>query len=305
MSTNQERRAEARQRLREQMEAQARREKQLKIGAASVVVVVLLGIVGVVVWKKAEEARAEQYAADWTSCEFAPDPTLEAEKVDQSEAPDDSPESRAEIDRINDTIDKLDELGRTEEPPTGDLPRKGTAEISITTGTGEIPLTIDRSGAPCNAGSFVHLAERGFYDDTECHRLSDADANFILQCGDPTATSVGSAGYLIEDEPPTDLATADDGSGMGVYPRGTVAAAKFQQPNSAGSQFFLVFEDSQLPPDFAVLGTIDEPGLEVLDKIADAGVQSDDPTDEDYQKPEKPVEIERVTVGAQNGLPES
>lgn len=69
MSTNQERRAEARARLREQMESQARREKQLKIAAAAVVVVVLAGIVGVVVWNNLEQARAEEYAADWTSCE--------------------------------------------------------------------------------------------------------------------------------------------------------------------------------------------------------------------------------------------
>ena len=90
MSTNQERRAEARQRLREQMEAQARREKQLKIGAAAVVVVVLVGIVAIVVWNKTEEARAEEYAANWIACEY-PEDTETPEKLDPSDYEDQGP----------------------------------------------------------------------------------------------------------------------------------------------------------------------------------------------------------------------
>lgn len=303
MSTNQERRAEARQRLREQMETQARREKQLKIGAASVVVLVLLGIVGVVVWKKAEEARAEQYAADWLSCSYAPD-TAQPEKVDPAEVKDESKEVKDEVTRNNKLVDQIEELGRSEEPPTGDQPRRGTAEISITTGVGEIPLTVDRANAPCNVASFVHLAEQEFFDDTECHRLSEGNDLSVLQCGDPTGTGYSSAGYTVQDEPPTDLAIADDQSGMTVYPRGTVAVPKGQAPDTGGSQFFLVYEDTLLPPEFAVLGTTDESGLKVLDEIADAGSKSDDQTDPDFQRPTKPVVIERVTVGAQADLPE-
>lgn len=305
MSTNQERRAEARQRLREQMEAQARREKQLKIGAASVVVVVLLGIVGVVVWKKTEEARAEQYAADWITCEYGPDEAAMPERVDPAEVEDEGEDAKEQVARNNEMVDQIEELGRSEEPPTGDQPRRGTAEVSVTTGAGEIPLTVDRANAPCNVASFVHLAERDFYADTQCHRLSDGEGISVLQCGDPTRTGIGSAGYTVQDEPPTDLDLADDQSGMSVYPRGTVAAPKFQAPNSAGSQFFLAFGDTMLPPEFAVLGTIDESGLEVLDEIAEAGSKSDDQEDPDFQKPAEPVVIERMTVGAQAGLPEA
>lgn len=306
MSTNQERRAEARQRLREQMEAQARREKQLKIGAAAVVVVVLVGIVGVVVWNKAEEARAEQYAADWITCEY-PEDTETPEKIDPAEYEDQGPEIVAEVRRFNAQIDQIADSKRDGEPPMGDQPRRGTAEVTITTGEGDIPLLLDRDGAPCNVASLVNLAEQGFFDDTECHRLTvaeEASALSVLQCGDPTGTGLSGPGYSVVDEPPTDLAVAEDGSGMSVYPRGTVAMAKSQAPDSAGSQFFLVYEDSMLPPEYTVMGTISESGLEVLDTITDAGVKSNDPSDADYQRPKNAVEIDKVAVGAQEGLPE-
>lgn len=307
MSTNQERRAEARQRLREQMEAQARREKQLKIAGASVVVVVLLGIVGVVVWNKAEQSRAEQYAADWVTCEY-PQDTSPMEKVDPAEFEDQGPEIVAEARRFNEQVDEIEESKREMDPPTGDQPRRGTAEIVVATGSGEIPLTLDREGAPCNVASFVHLAEQEYFDDTECHRLTQGGEGSqlsVLQCGDPTGTGLSGPGYSIVDEPPTDLPVAEDGSGMSVYPRGTVAMAKSQAPNSAGSQFFLVYEDSMLPPEYSVMGTIGESGLEVLDEIAEAGTKSDDQSDPDYEAPRRPVVIEKVTVGAQEGLPEA
>lgn len=305
MSTNQERRAEARQRLREQMEAQARREKQLKIGAASVVVLVLLGIVGVVVWNKAEEARAEQYAADWLTCEYGPE-TPVPEKIDPDSQEDQSDEALEYIDSLNEKIEMAAELKRDVEPPTGDQARRGTAEITMTTGAGEIPMTLDRAQAPCNVASFIHLSEQEYFDDTECHRMTVGEEGTglsVLQCGDPTGSGLSGPGYTLPDEPPTDL-EVDAETGMSVYPRGTVAMAKSQSPNSAGSQFFLVYEDSQLPPDFTVMGRVAEPGLEVLDEIADAGVMSEDQEDPDFEKPAEPVEIESMVVGAQAGLPE-
>ena len=305
MSTNQERRAEARQRLREQMEAQARREKQLKIAGAAVVVVVLLGIVGVVVWNKAEQARAEEYAANWVTCEYPAETPME--KVDPAQFEDQGPEVVEEAERFNEQIDEIEETKREVEPPSGDQPRRGTAQITIATNAGDIPLELDRAGAPCNVESFVHLAEQSYFDDTECHRLTIGEEGAelsVLQCGDPTGTGLSGPGYSIVDEPPTDLPVAEDGSGMSVYPRGTVAMAKSQAPNSAGSQFFLVYEDSMLPPEYSVMGTIGESGLEVLDRIAEGGIKSDDPMSEDYQAPRRPVQIEKVTVGAQEGLPE-
>ena len=307
MSTNQERRAEARQRLREQMEAQARREKQVKIAAGSLVVVVLLGLVGVVVWNKAEEARAEQYAADWVACDYPTD-TETPEKLDPAEFEDQGPEVVAEVREFNSQIDKVAESKRSAEPPTGDQPRRGTADLTITTDRGAIPVQLDRAEAPCNVASFVHLAEEKYFDDTECHRLTvsgEGPGLSVLQCGDPTGTGLSGPGYSVVDEPPTDLPQSEDGSGASIYPRGTVAMAKSQAPNSAGSQFFLVYEDSTLPPEYTVMGTIAEPGLKVLDAIAETGVKSSDTANPDNQVPKRPVLVESVVVDGQEGLPEA
>ena len=306
MSTNQERRAEARQRLREQMEAQARREKQLKIAAASVVVVVLVGIVGAVAWINYDRKQAEQYAADWLTCEYSTDVET-PERLDPAEFEDQGAEVLAEVREFNAQVETISDSKRDAEPPTGDQARRGTAEITITTDRGEIPITLDRSGAPCNVASFVHLTEQEFFDDTECHRLTVAEEGpglSVLQCGDPTGTGLSGPGYSVVDEPPAPdaLPTAEDGSA--IYPRGTVAMAKSQAPDSAGSQFFLVYEDSTLPPEYTVMGTIADTGLEVLDDIAETGVKSDDPTDRDNQVPRRPVTIETVVLAGQSGLPE-
>src|SRR5699024_3948080 len=214
----------------------------------------------------------------------------------------------AEAERYNEQIDEVEENKKFVDPPTGDQARRGTADITITTGQGEIPVQLDREGAPCNVASFVHLTEQGFFDDSECHRLTVASPGAplsVLQCGDPTGTGLSGPGYTIADEPPTDLPTAEGGTGASVYPRGTVAMAKSQAPDSAGSQFFLVYEDSQLPPEYSVMGTIDEAGLEVLDEIADAGVKSDDPSDPDNQVPAEEVVIETAELVGQQGLPEA
>ncbi|MBX4420444.1 peptidylprolyl isomerase, partial [Mycobacterium tuberculosis] len=126
---------------------------------------------------------------------------------------------------------------------------RGTAEIVVTTGSGEIPLTLDREGAPCNVASFVHLAEQEYFDDTECHRLTQGGEGSqlsVLQCGDPTGTGLSGPGYSIVDEPPTDLKPAGGTNPMAgqqsvIYPRGTIAIANSNQggqsSNTGSSQF--------------------------------------------------------------------
>ena len=93
-------------------------------------------------------------------------------------------------------------------------------------------------------------------------------------CGDPTGTGSGGPGYAYANEFPTDqYAESDPALQEAVtYPRGTIAMAN-AGPDTNGSQFFLVYGDSQLPPNYTVFGTIDEAGLATLDKIAAAGVQ--------------------------------
>ena len=94
----------------------------------------------------------------------------------------------------------------------------------------------------------------------------------MLQCGDPTGDGKGGPGYEFANEYPTNQFQPDDPKLMEpvTYPRGTLAMAN-AGPGTNGSQFFLVYKDSQLPPNYTVFGTIDETGLATLDKIAAAG----------------------------------
>lgn len=297
------------------MESQARREKQLKIAGAGVVVVVLLGIGGVVLWNNYQDRLAEEHAANWAECSWAPEQTPEpvdpAELEAQGQPVDDA--MRAEIENYNEQIEIAEQNRVTAEQPEAEQAKRGTSEVMLTLGDGDVPLTLDHAQAPCNVGSFVNLVQQDYFADSECHRLtvSEEEAGLrVLQCGDPTGTGMSGPGYMVQDEPPTDLEPAPSG-GMGpggeavIYPRGTIAMAKGQQPNSAGSQFFLVYEDSALPPEYSVMGTIGEEGLGVLDEIAERGVASDDPSDQDNQVPAEEVVIESAELVSQEGLPEA
>ncbi|ORI12364.1 peptidyl-prolyl cis-trans isomerase [Rhodococcus sp. 1163] len=158
-------------------------------------------------------------------------------------------------------------------PPTADVPTQGTVEVAMTTSQGPIGLTLDRAEAPCTVNSFTNLAAQGYFDDTPCHRLTTSPGLKVLQCGDPSGKGSRGPGYEYPNEYPTTAFPADDpaASTPVVYPRGTVAMAN-AGPDTNGSQFFLVYEDSVLPPQYTVFGTISAEGLATLDKVAAAGV---------------------------------
>jgi peptidyl-prolyl cis-trans isomerase B (cyclophilin B) len=162
--------------------------------------------------------------------------------------------------------------GHNEGMPPASAPRAGTVSVVLHTSQGDIPISMPRAEAPCTVASFAFLAGKGYFDSTPCHRLTTADSLKVLQCGDPTGTGTGGPGYTIPDENPTNLPPSPAGQGASLYARGTVAMANTGQPHSGGSQFFLVYADSALPPSYAVFGTVAPAGLTVLDKIAKAGV---------------------------------
>lgn len=163
---------------------------------------------------------------------------------------------------------------------------KGTVTAAVATSQGALELSFDRSKAPCTVGSWEFLAEQGYFDDTNCHRLTTSGI-FVLQCGDPSGSGSGGPGYQFGDENLTAL-----GEGASVtYPRGTIAMAN-AGPGTNGSQFFLVYKDSPLPPNYTPFGTITK-GLDVLDKVAKAGST---PTSDG--KPNAPVKITKVTLSS-------
>jgi peptidyl-prolyl cis-trans isomerase B (cyclophilin B) len=151
-------------------------------------------------------------------------------------------------------------------------PATGTVQLTFKTNNGDIPVTMDRAKAPCTVQSIEHLVKAKFYDGTPCHRMVAGDNFKVLQCGDPNGQGNGGPGYTIPDEKPTGLQPAPPGQGATIYPRGAIAMANTGQPNSGGSQFFLVFGSTFLPPEYTIFGTIAEPGLAVLDKIGAEGV---------------------------------
>jgi cyclophilin family peptidyl-prolyl cis-trans isomerase len=152
-----------------------------------------------------------------------------------------------------------------------------TYEAVVTTNQGEFTIAIDPESAPIAANNFVFLARNQYFDDTECHRIIP---NFVVQCGDPTATGTGGPGYTIEDEPPA----------PGEYQVGSIAMAKTQAPDSAGSQFFIITgsDGAALPPEYALFGQVVD-GLDTtVESMAAAGTPSGDPLE--------PIEIQQIRI---------
>jgi peptidyl-prolyl cis-trans isomerase B (cyclophilin B) len=161
-------------------------------------------------------------------------------------------------------------------PPTDGVATTGVSTVTMATDRGDIVFEMDNATAPCTANSLRSLAAAGYFDGTACHRLTTRGIE-VLQCGDPTGTGSGGPGYQFADE-------ALEGA---TYPRGTVAMAN-AGPGTNGSQFFLVYGDSTLPPNYTPFGTITS-GLEVLDAVAKAG--SDDSNGAGDGKPKLPITI--------------
>lgn len=170
------------------------------------------------------------------------------------------------------------------DPPSGsNVPATGTAAVVMTTNQGVIGITMDRAKTPCTINSFLSLAQQKYFDSTSCHRLVTTGL-YLLQCGDPTGTGSGGPGYTFRDE----TYSTD------TFPAGTVAMAN-AGANTNGSQFFLVYADTALPPSYTVFGHMDAAGIAVVAKIAQSG--DDHSMSAGGGKPNVPVNIQTVTVG--------
>jgi peptidyl-prolyl cis-trans isomerase B (cyclophilin B) len=163
-------------------------------------------------------------------------------------------------------------------PPTKpDL--KATYQATLKTNRGDIVINLLNTKAPCTVNSFVYLASKNFFSNTQCHRLTTSGI-FVLQCGDPTGTGSGGPGYKFNDENLTGA----------TYPAATVAMAN-SGANTNGSQFFLVYKDTSLPPSYTPFGTITA-GLNVIQKVANAGTTSGSSDGH----PKEKVVIESVSI---------
>lgn len=174
-------------------------------------------------------------------------------------------------------------------PPATGEPRTGTQTMTITTNVGVIKVQVDDAKAPCTAASFTHLASKKFFDNTKCHRMTTSQL-YVLQCGDPSGTGRGGPAYqFAEENLPVDRRPA--------YPQGTFALAN-AGAGTNGSQFFIVYQDSaDLPANYTVLGRVTE-GLDLVKKVAEAGVTPTDPQNPSDGAPKTEVRINSLTVSA-------
>ena len=179
-------------------------------------------------------------------------------------------------------------------PRSGAVPTDpATVDATMVTNDGALGLRLDNSRSPCTVNSFVSLAQQGFFDSTDCHRLTDSRTLAVLQCGDPTGTGSGGPGYRFANEYPTNqYRTLDPALKRPLtYPRGTLAMAA-PGTDGNGSQFLIVYRDSKLPPTYTVFGSVDDAGLATLDTMTSVGIASG----ADDGKPKSPITIESIRL---------
>ena len=127
--------------------------------------------------------------------------------------------------------------------------------------------------APASVKNFVDLASKGFYNGLIFHRVIPG---FMIQGGDPEGTGMGGPGYTIKGE-----FAANGFKNDLKHTRGVLSMARAMDPNSAGSQFFIMHEDSpHLDGQYAAFGKVIE-GIEVVDKIASVKTDYNDRPYED------------------------
>jgi len=273
--TNEQRRATAKRKLERQLqrrEQQARRRRLIGIIVASVAAVVV--VAGVITWVVIDRKDSSATAsADSTSAAPTTDTGPTVSPPADGKLPPFTPS--ASLGANCQYPDAAPAAKQASKPRVGKVPTE-PAEVSVSmdTSAGPIGIQLDNAKSPCTVNSFASLAQQGYFNDTPCHRLTTSPSLSVLQCGDPTGSGTGGPGYQFANEYPTDQYPQYDPQAQQpvLYPRGTLAMAN-AGPGTNGSQFFLVYKDSQLPPQYTVFGTIDPTGLATLDKIAAEGVQ--------------------------------
>lgn len=296
--TNEQRRETAKRKLERQLERRAAQERRRRlftiIGSAVGVLLVIGAVVAtVVLTSKSSDTSASASPSSPASSTAQPSSPPAGGGLPPFVAPADLGANCQYPATPGEPASKKNTPPRTGKVPTD----PAQISASMTTSQGNIGLQLDNAKAPCTVNSFASLAQQGYFNDTPCHRLTTSPGLAVLQCGDPTGKGTGGPGYGFVNEYPTDQYRPDDPALQQpvVYPRGTLAMANTGAPGSNGSQFFLVYKDSQLPPNYTAFGTIDATGLATLDKIAAGGVVPGDRGTDDGA-PKTPVQIKSIQL---------
>ncbi len=269
MPTNEQRRASAKRKLERQLERraqQAKRRRLLTIIGGSVAAVAVIAIAAYSIFASNHDHTSKQASSSSNSTDKAPGAAAGA-------LPPFKP--AADLGANCQYPPAAGQPSKQAKPPRQGKVPTDPAEVSVSmvTNQGHIGLLLSNNESPCTVNSFASLAQQKFFDDTKCHRLTASPTSSVLQCGDPGGDGTGGPGYQFANEYPTDQYPPGDPAAQEpvTYPRGTLAMAN-SGPNTNGSQFFLVYKDTQLPPAYTIFGKIQPDGLATLDKIAKGGV---------------------------------
>ncbi|MES3638836.1 peptidylprolyl isomerase [Mycobacterium intracellulare] len=276
MPTNEQRRANAKRKLERQLERRAKQAKTRRIvliAAGSIVAVAVVVAVVLTIVNTKHEHKSNT-AATTTTSSSSPESTTPAGPA-PSAPPLPAFKPSAEVGANCQYPATPEPAAKQVKPPrTGKVPTDpAQVSVSMVTNQGHIGLMLANNESPCTVNSFASLVGQKYFDNTKCHRLTTSPGLGVLQCGDPKGEGTGGPGYQFANEYPTDQYPPNDPKAQEpvLYPRGTLAMAN-AGPGTNGSQFFMVYKDSQLPPQYTVFGTIQPDGLATLDKIAKAGV---------------------------------
>ncbi|KXP14755.1 protein kinase domain-containing protein [Tsukamurella pseudospumae] len=330
--------------------AGARRSRRgVLIGGAVAAIVVIAAVAGAVVLARGDGSSAaagpSNAAGATVTCDFA-------DRPDQAAATRTAiASSRSQIDKVKATlsglsgdersavqaqIDSAEQRNATMEkslpalealtvknkaigkPGGTAVPSTGSLFGSIATSAGTLSIELDRAKAPCNVRTFETLIAAKYFDGTTCHRETNAPSTggrgglYVLQCGDPSGSGMGGAGWTSPDEAPTFLtsSTTPSTSQAGseptvVYPAGTIAVANANggsDHDTGSSQFFLVYRDTALPATYSVIGRTNSSGITTLVDIAKKGITANGTVPASSAgtvtdgKPTVPVDISTMTL---------
>ena len=269
---NERQRRQARERYRRQQESRVTRQRRVRkrwltgisaVAAVGLIVALLVVFLPGGSGKKAS-ASASASASKSPSASASASPSASAATVAE-------PAHHC-------TYTKATPVARTVSFPPSAPDYTASYQATINTNLGPITVDLLNSKATCTVNSFVHLAEAGYFDNTQCHRMVTSGI-YVLQCGDPYATTTtkltcsdtsnvgtGGPGYNFASENLTNA----------KYPSGTVAMANSGTATSNGSQFFIVYQDSTSGlngtsgPAYTPFATVSS-GLDIVQNVAKSG----------------------------------
>ena len=272
MPNERQRREAERRRLRRQLQRRAEREARRRKFAMVASIVGTLLIIGVIITVVVATSN-DNSSPGKSPAAGGPTPSIGTTTPPTSTAP--PPAAYPCTWTPSSTQTKA---GNVTVPSTTTPPKTGKVNLLVSSSQGSMTFQLDRSLAPCAVASFQSLAEQHYFDESPCHRLTSGALN-VLQCGDPTGTGHGGPGYSF----------ADELKGTEKYTRGVIAMAN-SGPNTNGSQFFIVYKNSTLQPNYTIFGKVTS-GMKVIDKVAAKG-----PTTPGDGPPKLPITLNSVTV---------